>query len=133
MGLNREKKAFQGRVREVSVTFTVAELQALAGGVTTLEKEFGDIPPDAIILYSLLKRGVAFTDGSTGTFGLTVGDGTTADNVMGAGDIDGGTTDVLTAEDALVDGGTFTATLTGSVDLNTATAGSCEAKIRFIA
>lgn len=134
MGLEREKKAFKGRVAEVSCPIDVSELQALADGVTTLTKTFGTIPPDAIVLYSVLKRTAAFTDGDAGTFALTVGDGTTADNVMGTGDIDGGTTTVLTAEDALIeDGGTFTATLTGSVDLNTATAGSCEAIIRFIA
>lgn len=132
MGLDREKKAYAGRVREVVCTLTVAELQALANGVTTLVKTFGVIPPNAIIMYSLLKRTVAFTDGAAGTFGATVGDGTTADNVMATGDIDGGTTDVLTAETSLVDGGTFTLTVTASVDLNTATAGSCEVAIRFI-
>lgn len=134
MGLHREKKAFEGRVREVRCTLTAAELQALAGGVTTFAKQFGTIPADAIILFSLLKRSVAFTDGAAGTFGATVGDGTTADNVMAVGDIDGGTTPVLTAEDALIsDGGTFTLNVSGSVDLNTVTAGSCEAIIRFIA
>lgn len=132
MGLYREKKAFEGRVREVSVPITTTELQALAGGVQSYEKPFGTIPPDAIILYSLLKRSVAFTDGAVGTFAATVGDGTTANNVAATLDIDGGTTDVLAAEDNLVDGGTFTLTVTGDVDLNTVTAGAAEVVIRFI-
>lgn len=133
MGEYREKKAFKGRVREARVTLTATELQALGAG-TTYAKQFGSIPPDAIITHTLLKRGVAFTDGDTGTFAATVGDGTTGNNVMPTGDIDGGTTPVLTAQDALISaGGTFTLNVSSSVNLNTATAGSCEVIVRFIA
>lgn len=134
MGLQREKKAFEGRVRRASVSFTLADFTSLAAAVTELEKEFGDIPPDAIIQYTKLNRTAAFTDGAAGTFDLDVGDGTTGDNILDGGDIDGGTGKVLAATDVLLgDGGTFTAKVVGSVDLNTLTAGACELTVFFIA
>jgi GTPase len=96
---------------------------------------FGGIPPEAIVTYTKLKRGVAVTDGAAGTFALTIGDNTTADNVMvaAAGDVDGGTTTLVVNKAAYVNGGTFKATLTGSVNLNTVTAGTFEATVFFIA
>jgi len=132
--LKRLKDAYQGRVRRAKVTFTLAEIQA-AGAVLTLSKLFGDIPPEAIITYTKLKRTVAVTDGSTGTFALTVGDNTTADNVMlaAAGDVDGGTTTLVVDKGAYVNGGKFKALLTGSVNLSTVTAGTFEVTVFFIA
>lgn len=132
--LKRLKEAYQGRVRRAKVTFTLAEIQA-AGAVLTLSKLFGDIPPEAIITYTKLKRTVAVTDGAAGTFALTIGDNTTADNVMlaAAGDVDGGTTTLVVDKGAYVNGGKFKATLTGSVNLSTVTAGTFEATVFFIA
>lgn len=131
----RLEKAYKGRTRFVRVKFTLAEIQAAGTGVKTLSKLFGDIPPDAIITYTILKRTVAVTDGDAGTFALTIGDNTTADNVMlaAAGDVDGGTTTLLVDKGAYVNGGKFKATLTGSVNLSTVTAGAFEAIVGFIA
>jgi len=127
-------EAYKGRVRRAKVEFTLAEIKA-AGAVLTLSKLFGDIPPDAIIAYTVLKRGVAVTDGAAGTFALTIGDNTTADNVMlaAAGDVDGGTSTLIVNKAAYVNGGKFKATLTGSVNLSTVTAGTFEAIVFFVA
>jgi hypothetical protein len=132
--LKRLQDSYKGRTRRAIVTFTLAEIKA-AGAVLTLAKTFGDIPPGAIITYTKLKRGVAVTDGAAGTFALTVGDNTTADNVMAAaaGDVDGGTSTLVVNKGAFVDGGTFKATLTGSVNLSTVTAGTFEVTVFFIA
>lgn len=132
--LSRLIKAFEGRTRRAVVTFTLAEIKA-AGATTTLSKLFGTIPPGAIITYTKLKRTVAVTDGASGTFALTAGDSTTADNIMlaAAGDVDGGTSTLVVDKGAYVNGGTFKATLTGSVNLSTVTAGTFELTVFFIA
>lgn len=131
MSLEREIKAYQGRVRKARVTFSRAELNAATA--TTLSKTFGTIPPDAIVLYTLQKTPVAVTDGAAGTFVLDVGDNTTADNILADGDIDAGTTPILSESNDYVNGGTFKATVTGSVNLSTVTAGSIELIVFFIA
>jgi hypothetical protein len=132
MGEHREKRGFADRVQRASVKFTLAEVQA-AGATTTLSKTFGKIPPNAVILATILKRTSQFGNGAAGTYVLNIGDGTTSNNVLSAGDIDGGTSTVLGGTPALVNGGTFTAVITGSANLSTTTAGECEAEIRFIA
>lgn len=132
--LERLKKAFEGRVRRATVTFSKAELNAAGTGVKTLSKLFGTIPPSAIILYTLQKTPTAVTDGAAGTFVLDVGDNTTADNILADGDIDAGTTPILTETNAFIAaGGTFKATVTGSVNLSTVTAGSVSLTVFFIA
>lgn len=133
MSLERLLKAYQGRVRRARVTFSKAELNAAGTGIKTLSKLFGTIPPDAIILYTLQKTPAAVTDGDAGTFVLDVGDNTTADNILADGDIDAGTTPILANKNAYVNGGTFKATVTGSVNLSTVTAGSIELIVFFIA
>jgi glycerol kinase len=133
MSLEREIKAYQGRVRRARVTFSKAELNAAGSGVKTLSKLFGTIPPDAIILYTLQKTSAAVTDGAAGTFVVDVGDNTTADNILADGDIDAGTTPIVTESNAYVNGGTFKATVTGSVNLSTVTAGAIDLTVFFIA
>lgn len=130
--LERVNKAHADRVRRVKVRFTAAELIA-AGATMTLAKTFGKIPPNAVVLSVLLNRIADVTDGSTGAFDLDIGDGTTADSILDGGDIDGGTGKVHASTNVFVDGGTFTATVIGDVNLSTVTAGEFEAEVRFIA
>jgi hypothetical protein len=108
-------------------------MTSLAVGVKQLIKTFGVIPPDAIVQTTMLKRGVAFTDGGVGTIDLDVGDGTTVDSILANGDVDGGVTTLVAGINVYQNGGVFTANLNSSVDLNTLTAGSCELTVWFIA
>lgn len=133
MALSRINEAHSDRVRRARVKFKASEIQA-AGAVTSLVKTFGKIPPFAVILGTVLKRTVQMTNGAAATYALNVGDGTSSTNVLNGGDVDGGATPVATAPaGTLVNGGTFTATLTSSANLSTLTAGECEFEVRYIA
>ena len=99
MTIARINEAHRDRVRKAKVKFTASEIQA-AGAFTTLAKTFGKIPPYAIIMGVLLKRTVQMTNGAAATYALNVGDGTTGNNILNAGDVDGGTTPVSSASAA---------------------------------
>jgi len=90
------------------------------------------LPTNALIQGITLVVTEAFSDGSTGTFTATLGDGTTADQYASALDIDA--TAGTVAGSAVwqpASGVTPTLTVTGSVNLNTASAGDATVHIWY--
>lgn len=120
---------------KISCTLTqAADLAGLGAGVKTLAKNLGTLPTGARLLGWVIAEGSAtmFDDATHGDFNLELGVAADPDAVMTSLSVKAGATGFPKTGTAGVKGfpmvlcGGFTiqALLTGSVDLNTATAGS---------
>lgn len=102
-------------------------------GATSAEIELGDaLPVGAVVLGVTCDVTEDWSDGSTGTFDLDVGDGTTADLFTPTQVVlDGGA--ALRTQSVLVpaSGVQLTVTIVSSVDLDTATGGTATLTVYF--
>ena len=130
MSLSRIKRNARLRVRRAKKTITFDQLTESAGSQAFA---FGAIPADAIVLGYVVNVKTGFTDGVAGDFDIDLGDGTTADNILDGGDLNVvAKLDPAAALHTLLEGGTFTATVLATVDVDTATAGEADITVFYI-
>jgi hypothetical protein len=125
-----------GRIQSYTRTFAFDDPDvALASHTATID--FGDpLPGGAVVLSTSAVFGQQWSDGDTGTFELDVGLGPTPDYFTAAAyDIDGGSVPAAKPAGLPVGnakGEQVTVTITGSVNLNTASAGVTLIQLVFV-
>lgn len=135
-------KSLLGGVQKKSVAFTLAELQALANGVKTLDKNLGAVLPSNARIVSATDEGVTTFDngGGGGTYVATIGTSAGGNQIGASMNVALGQTGfpkqfAAGAQGypfALQSGAQLSARLTSNVDLNTTTAGGATVLVFYV-